>query len=104
MMAEHGQSEVVAPRVVGELTTQRVLVMERFFGHPVDDVEELRASNVDGEAKLCAMALKGASPVRGGIHYETAKKCSQGKSGAEPAGCDGGLQISACLAGSPLQG
>jgi predicted unusual protein kinase regulating ubiquinone biosynthesis (AarF/ABC1/UbiB family) len=52
IMAEHGQSQVVAPRAVDELTTQRVLVMERFFGHRVDDVERLRAANVDGEEKL----------------------------------------------------
>jgi predicted unusual protein kinase regulating ubiquinone biosynthesis (AarF/ABC1/UbiB family) len=52
IMAQHGQTQVVAPRVVDELTTQRVLVMERFFGHRVDDVEKLRASNVDGEEKL----------------------------------------------------
>jgi predicted unusual protein kinase regulating ubiquinone biosynthesis (AarF/ABC1/UbiB family) len=54
IMAEHGQTQVVAPRVVSELTTGRVLVMERFFGHRVDDVEKLRASNVDGEEKLLA--------------------------------------------------
>ena len=54
IMLEHGQSQVVAPRAVPELTTRRVLVMERFFGHRVDDVEQLRASNVDGEEKLLA--------------------------------------------------
>jgi aarF domain-containing kinase len=54
IMVEHGQSQVVAPRAVAELTTRRVLVMERFFGHRVDDVERLRASNVDGEEKLLA--------------------------------------------------
>lgn len=54
IMAEHGQTQVVAPRVVPELTTERVLVMERFFGHRVDDVEKLRAANVDGEEKLLA--------------------------------------------------
>ncbi|HEY8041689.1 MAG TPA: AarF/UbiB family protein [Polyangiaceae bacterium] len=54
IMVEHGQSQVIAPAVVGELTTRRVLVMERFFGHRVDDVEKLRAANVDGEEKLLA--------------------------------------------------
>ena len=54
IMLEHGQSQVVAPRAVDGLTTQRVLVMERFFGHRVDDVEKLRAANVDGEEKLLA--------------------------------------------------
>jgi predicted unusual protein kinase regulating ubiquinone biosynthesis (AarF/ABC1/UbiB family) len=52
IMVEHDQLQVAAPRPVDELTTQRVLVMERFFGHRVDDVEKLRASNVDGEATL----------------------------------------------------
>jgi aarF domain-containing kinase len=54
IMALHGQSQVVAPRAVGELTTKRVLVMERFYGDRVDDVESLRAAKVDGEAKLLA--------------------------------------------------
>jgi predicted unusual protein kinase regulating ubiquinone biosynthesis (AarF/ABC1/UbiB family) len=52
IMVEHGQVQVAAPRPVDALTTPRVLVMERFFGHRVDDVEKLRASNVDGEATL----------------------------------------------------
>jgi predicted unusual protein kinase regulating ubiquinone biosynthesis (AarF/ABC1/UbiB family) len=54
IMVEHGQSQVVAPRVIEGLTTKRVLVMERFYGHRVDDVEQLRASKVDGEEKLLA--------------------------------------------------
>ncbi|HEX3343284.1 MAG TPA: AarF/UbiB family protein [Polyangiaceae bacterium] len=54
IMAEHGQSQVVAPRPAEGLTTKRVLVMERFYGHRVDDVEQLRASKVDGEEKLLA--------------------------------------------------
>ncbi|HEX8794313.1 MAG TPA: AarF/UbiB family protein, partial [Polyangiaceae bacterium] len=54
IMVEHGQTQVVAPRVVPELTTERVLVMERFYGHRVDDVEKLKAANVDGEEKLLA--------------------------------------------------
>jgi aarF domain-containing kinase len=52
IMVEHGQTQVAAPRPNDELTTRRVLVMERFYGHRVDDVEKLRASNVDGEATL----------------------------------------------------
>src|SRR3984957_4715305 len=52
IMVEHGQVQVAAPSPVDELTTRRVLVMERFFGHRVDDVEKLRAANVDGEATL----------------------------------------------------
>ncbi len=52
IMVEHGQTLVSAPRPVDALTTPRVLVMERFFGHRVDDVEKLRAANVDGETTL----------------------------------------------------
>jgi predicted unusual protein kinase regulating ubiquinone biosynthesis (AarF/ABC1/UbiB family) len=52
IMHEHGQSQVAAPRPNDELTTQRVLVMERFFGSRVDDVERLKAANVDGETAL----------------------------------------------------
>jgi predicted unusual protein kinase regulating ubiquinone biosynthesis (AarF/ABC1/UbiB family) len=52
IMREHQQTEVAAPRVMHELTTKRVLVMERFFGHRVDDVARIRERNVDGEAKL----------------------------------------------------
>ncbi len=52
IMVEHDQVLVAAPRPVDEYTTTRVLVMERFFGHRVDDVEKLRAGNVDGEATL----------------------------------------------------
>jgi predicted unusual protein kinase regulating ubiquinone biosynthesis (AarF/ABC1/UbiB family) len=52
IMGDRGQARVAAPRVVGELSTERVLVMERFFGHRVDDVEKLRASKVDAEEQL----------------------------------------------------
>ena len=54
IMVEHGQSQVVAPVAVEGLTSKRVLVMSRFYGHRVDDVEQLRASNVNGEEKLLA--------------------------------------------------
>jgi predicted unusual protein kinase regulating ubiquinone biosynthesis (AarF/ABC1/UbiB family) len=54
IMVEHGHREVVAPRAVDGLVTPRVLVMERFFGHRVDDVAKLREGNVDGEEKLLA--------------------------------------------------
>jgi predicted unusual protein kinase regulating ubiquinone biosynthesis (AarF/ABC1/UbiB family) len=54
IMVEHGQTQVVAPVAVEGLTTKRVLVMSRFYGHRVDDVEQLRASNVNGEEKLLA--------------------------------------------------
>ncbi len=52
IMVEHGQARVAAPRPVDELTTPRVLVMERFFGCRVDDIEGLEAAHVDGEATL----------------------------------------------------
>jgi aarF domain-containing kinase len=52
IMKEHDQAEVAAPRVMHDLTSKRVLVMERFYGHRVDDVEAFRAAAVDGEAKL----------------------------------------------------
>jgi aarF domain-containing kinase len=52
IMVQHEQVLVAAPKPVDELTTPRMLVMERFYGHRVDDVEKLRASNVDGEATL----------------------------------------------------
>ncbi|HEY2514313.1 MAG TPA: AarF/ABC1/UbiB kinase family protein, partial [Polyangiaceae bacterium] len=48
------QDEVVAPRVMRAWTTKRLLVMERFFGNRVDDVEALRARDLDLEAKLLA--------------------------------------------------
>jgi aarF domain-containing kinase len=54
IMVLHGHEQVVAPRAIDGLVTPRVLVMTRFFGHRVDDVEQLRASNVDGEEKLLA--------------------------------------------------
>jgi len=51
IMEVQGQSRVAAPRVVTELSTQRVLVMERFYGHRVDDVEKLREAG-DAEERL----------------------------------------------------
>jgi aarF domain-containing kinase len=44
--------DVRAPRPYKELTTQRVLTMERFYGTRVDDVEKMQSRNVDAEAKL----------------------------------------------------
>ena len=52
IMVQHNQHEVAAPKVFHALTTKRVLVMERFYGHRVDDVAQIRASGADGEAKL----------------------------------------------------
>ena len=52
IMVEHDQVRVAAPKPIDALTTQRVLVMERFFGHRVDDVEAILASKIDGEETL----------------------------------------------------
>lgn len=52
IMAAHGHDDVLAPRASSGLVRKRVLVMERFFGHRVDDVEKLRERALDGEAKL----------------------------------------------------
>jgi predicted unusual protein kinase regulating ubiquinone biosynthesis (AarF/ABC1/UbiB family) len=52
IMASQRQSRVAAPRVFAEVSTRRVLVMERFFGHRVDDVESLRSSKADLEEGL----------------------------------------------------
>src|SRR5262249_1490989 len=52
VMRENGMNDVCAPRVYRDLTTKRVLVMERFYGHRVDDVERWRATDVDLEEKL----------------------------------------------------
>jgi predicted unusual protein kinase regulating ubiquinone biosynthesis (AarF/ABC1/UbiB family) len=52
IMRLHHQNDVAAPRVMHDLTTKRVLVMERFYGHRVDDVARIRERNLDGEEKL----------------------------------------------------
>jgi predicted unusual protein kinase regulating ubiquinone biosynthesis (AarF/ABC1/UbiB family) len=54
IMAELGHKDVRAPRPINELTTARVLVMERFYGTRVDDVEAVNAMNVDAEGRLVA--------------------------------------------------
>jgi aarF domain-containing kinase len=52
IMAAQRQARVVAPHAVADLSTARVLVMERFFGHRVDDIEKVRASRGDAEERL----------------------------------------------------
>jgi predicted unusual protein kinase regulating ubiquinone biosynthesis (AarF/ABC1/UbiB family) len=53
IMAEHGHAgKVAAPRVHHDLTSRRLLVMERFVGHRVDDLEQVKKRNLDGEANL----------------------------------------------------
>ena len=51
-MAELGHADVRAPRPHEELVTPRVLVMERFYGMRVDDVEKIRARHIDIEERL----------------------------------------------------
>jgi aarF domain-containing kinase len=52
IMEELGHGDVRAPRIVHDLTTRRVITMERFHGVRVDDVEKVRARAEDTEAKL----------------------------------------------------
>ncbi len=56
IMAELGHEKIAAPRVHWELTSRRVLTMERFYGHNIDDVTRIEAvqkdKSVDPEAKL----------------------------------------------------
>jgi aarF domain-containing kinase len=52
IMEELGHGDVRAPRIIHELTTRRVITMERFHGVRVDDVEKVRARAEDTEDKL----------------------------------------------------
>ena len=52
IMRELGHDDVRAPAPHDELTTARVLVMERFHGVRVDDVAAIRARDVDIEERL----------------------------------------------------
>ncbi|HEY2743094.1 MAG TPA: AarF/UbiB family protein [Polyangia bacterium] len=52
IMEELGHADVRAPRIIHELTSARVITMERFYGVRVDDVEKVRARAEDTEAKL----------------------------------------------------
>jgi aarF domain-containing kinase len=52
IMRALGYDDVRAPAPCPELTTRRVLVMERFRGTRVDDVARMTARGVDVEAKL----------------------------------------------------
>jgi predicted unusual protein kinase regulating ubiquinone biosynthesis (AarF/ABC1/UbiB family) len=52
IMTAQQQTLVAAPRVFGELSTRRVLVMERFSGCRVDEVARLRTMVADPEEKL----------------------------------------------------
>ncbi len=52
IMMELGHKNVRAPVPHWEMTTRRVLVMERFFGTRVDAAEEIFARGIDAESKL----------------------------------------------------
>ena len=52
VMAAQGYSDARAPIPRHELTTPRVLVMERFSGVRIDDVAKVHASGVDAEERL----------------------------------------------------
>lgn len=52
IMAELGYKDVRAPKPHWDLTTRRALIMERFYGTRVDDVEEVRQRDLDAEAHL----------------------------------------------------
>jgi predicted unusual protein kinase regulating ubiquinone biosynthesis (AarF/ABC1/UbiB family) len=52
IMLTEGQTRVAAPRVVDELTTRRILVMERFYGHRVDDMAKIQSATFDVEERL----------------------------------------------------
>ncbi len=52
IMAELGHKDVRAPKPYWEMTTPRVLVMERFYGTRVDDKAGIDARGVDAEGHL----------------------------------------------------
>jgi predicted unusual protein kinase regulating ubiquinone biosynthesis (AarF/ABC1/UbiB family) len=52
IMAELGHADVHAPKPIWELTTPRILVMERFYGTRVDDKAAIDARGVDAEEHL----------------------------------------------------
>ncbi len=52
IMAILGHKEIRAPVPHWELTTRRVQVMERFYGTRVDDVDSIRARDIDAEDAL----------------------------------------------------
>jgi predicted unusual protein kinase regulating ubiquinone biosynthesis (AarF/ABC1/UbiB family) len=52
IMNQHGHSRVHAPVPQWEYVTEKVLVMERFYGTRVDDVEGIKERGVDAEESL----------------------------------------------------
>ncbi len=54
IMLELGHRNIRAPKPLAEMTTARVLVMERFYGVRVDAYDEIKRRGIDGEIKLVA--------------------------------------------------
>ncbi len=54
IMVELGHKTIKAPVPHHDLTTRKVLVMERFVGVRVDQYDEIRARGIDGELQLVA--------------------------------------------------
>ena len=54
IMKELGHKNIKAPVPHHDLTTRKVLVMERFVGVRVDHYDEIRRRGIDGEEKLVA--------------------------------------------------
>ena len=54
VLAETNQRSIIVPRPHPTLVTKRVLVMERLYGHNFDDVESIRAANIDTKAVIRA--------------------------------------------------
>jgi predicted unusual protein kinase regulating ubiquinone biosynthesis (AarF/ABC1/UbiB family) len=54
IMRELGHKNIRAPVPQHDLTTRRLLVMEKFVGLRVDRYDEIRARGIDGEGKLVA--------------------------------------------------
>jgi predicted unusual protein kinase regulating ubiquinone biosynthesis (AarF/ABC1/UbiB family) len=52
IMEELNHTDVRAPRVVHEKTTRRIITMSRLYGVRVDDVEAIRAREIDPEERL----------------------------------------------------
>ena len=52
IMREHGHTRVHAPVPHWEYVTERVLIMERFYGTRVDDVAGIKSRGVDAEESL----------------------------------------------------
>jgi ubiquinone biosynthesis protein len=54
VLAETNQRSIIVPRPHPSLVTRRVLVMERLHGYNFDDVESIKAANIDTKAVIRA--------------------------------------------------